>query len=245
MTVFAQNKPYIMLDSPIIVALDYNDKIKALSFVDSVNPNDCHLKIGMQMFTLYGTQFIQTLHQRGFQVFLDLKFYDIPNTVAKAVKAAADIGVWMINVHASGGSRMMSAAKEALVEYGKDAPILIAVTVLTSMDKCSLQQVGINQETSEQVLRLSKLSKECNLDGVVCSAHEASIVKSACGNNFLLITPGIRNNVTDVNDQRRIMTPKEAINVGINYIVIGRPITCSVNPVLSLIKINRSIGWIK
>ncbi|MFS1538688.1 MAG: orotidine-5'-phosphate decarboxylase [Candidatus Phlomobacter fragariae] len=246
MIVSTQHKVPITANySPIIVALDYHDLTKALSFIDNVTPHDCRLKVGMQMFTLYGPQFIQTLHQRGFQVFLDLKFHDIPNTVVLAVKAAAEIGVWMVNVHASGGSRMMTAAKEALIEYGKDAPLLIAVTVLTSMEQYDLQQIGIQQQPANRALQLAKLAKECDLDGVVCSAHEALTLKSACGCDFLSITPGIRPSGAEAGDQRRIMTPEQAINAAVDYMVIGRPIICSTDPVLSLAQINRSIGWIK
>ncbi|MFP3019590.1 MAG: orotidine-5'-phosphate decarboxylase [Arsenophonus sp.] len=243
MIVYQKNKIPIKINSPIIVALDYYNLNKALSFIDKINPKDCRLKVGMQMFTLYGSKFIQTLHKRGFQVFLDLKFHDIPNTVAMAIKAAAEIGVWMVDVHATGGVKMMIAAKEALIEYGKDAPILIAVTVLTSMEQYDLQQIGMKQNPSDRTLQLAKLVKECNLDGVVCSAHEALTLKSVCGNDFLSITPGIRPTGSEENDQKRIMKPEQAINSAIDYMVIGRPITSSVDPVLTLAKINRSIGW--
>lgn len=240
-----QNKLPVSTNSPVIVALDYYDLAKALSFVDNLSPQNCRLKVGMQMFTLYGQQFIQTLHNRGFQVFLDLKFHDIPNTVRQAVKAAAEIGVWMVSVHASGGVRMMMAAKEALVEYGKDAPLLIAVTILTSMVQADLHQIGITQLPADLALQLAKLAKECELNGVVCSAHEVATLKSACGSDFLSITPGIRPIGAEAYDQRRIMTPEQAINVGVDYMVIGRPITHSADPVLTLVQINRSIGWIK
>ncbi|BGI51157.1 MAG: orotidine-5'-phosphate decarboxylase [Arsenophonus endosymbiont of Ceratovacuna japonica] len=237
-----KNKPSIITNSQIIIALDYYDKSKALFFIDKINPYICRLKIGIQMFTLYGSKFIKTLHNRGFQIFLDLKFYDIPNTVAQAVKAAADIGVWMVNIHAYGGIRMMMAAKEALVEYGKDAPLLIAVTVLTSMEQNDLYQIGIKQSLSNHVLYLAKLAKECNLDGVVCSAHDALKLKYIYGKNFLIITPGIRiNNINESHDQRRIMTPEQAINSNVDYIVIGRPITHSVDPISTLSQINNLI----
>ncbi|HGJ5876558.1 MAG TPA: orotidine-5'-phosphate decarboxylase [Arsenophonus sp.] len=245
MIAHTQNKLLLSANSPVIVALDYHELNKALTFVDNINPKDCRLKVGMQMFTLYGPQFIQTLHNRGFQVFLDLKFHDIPNTVAQAVKATAEIGVWMVNVHASGGVRMMTAAKQALVEYGKDAPLLIAVTVLTSMEQDDLQQIGINQTPVDRTLQLAKLVKQCDMDGVVCSAHEASTLKSAFGDDFLLVTPAIRPSGDEVADQRRIMPPEQAMNTGVDYMVIGRPITHSADPVLTLKQINRSIGWIK
>ncbi|WGO82405.1 orotidine-5'-phosphate decarboxylase [Arsenophonus apicola] len=245
MIVRTQNTSSVSTNSPVIVALDYHDITKALSFVDNISPQDCRLKVGMQMFTLYGPQFIQTLHNRGFQIFLDLKFHDIPNTVAQAVRAAAEMGVWMVNVHACGGARMMMAAKEALVEYGKDAPWLIAVTVLTSMEQADLDQVGIKQPPADRALQLAKLVKQCGVDGVVCSAHEALTLKSACGNDFLLVTPGIRPTGAQAGDQRRIMTPEQAINVGVDYMVIGRPITHSADPALTLAQINRSIGCVK
>ncbi|MDT9587518.1 MAG: orotidine-5'-phosphate decarboxylase [Candidatus Arsenophonus melophagi] len=235
----------VSTNPPIIVALDYHDLSKALSFVDQISPKDCCLKVGMQMFTLFSKKFIQNLHKRGFQVFLDLKFYDIPSTVAQAVKAAADIGVWMVNIHACGGARMMIAAKEALAEYGKDAPMLIAVTVLTSMEQADLDHLYIEAPLSNRTLQLAKLVKQCGLNGVVCSAHEALTLKSVCGNDFLLVTPGIRPNGIEASDHRRIMTPEEAINIGVDYIVIGRPITHSINPALTLTQINHSIGWIK
>ncbi|XZQ55321.1 MAG: orotidine-5'-phosphate decarboxylase [Arsenophonus sp.] len=245
MIISKKSKQPIITTSPVIVALDYYDLNKTLFFIDNINHQDCHLKVGIQMYTLYGQKFIQILHQRGFQVFLDLKFHDIPNTVMQAVKVVAEIGVWMVNLHASGGIRMMNAAKKALIEYGKDAPILIAVTVLTNMEEYDLKQIGIKNKLVDQTLRLAKLAKRCNLDGVVCSAHEVSMIKSICGSNFLSITPGIRPYGTEIGDQSRIMTPKQAINEDADYMVIGRPITCSADPVSSLAQINRSIGWIK
>ncbi|MDR5617994.1 orotidine 5'-phosphate decarboxylase / HUMPS family protein [Arsenophonus sp.] len=179
-----QNKLPVSTNSPVIVALDYHDLAKALSFVDNLSPQDCRLKVGMQM------------------------------------------------------------AKEALVEYGKDAPLLIAVTILTSMEQADLHQIGITQLPADRALQLAKLAKECELDGVVCSAHEVATLKSACGSDFLSITPGIRPIGAEAYDQRRIMTPEQAINVGVDYMVIGRPITHSADPVLTLAQINRSIGWI-
>ncbi|MEI7075600.1 orotidine-5'-phosphate decarboxylase [Pectobacterium versatile] len=229
------------VSSPIVVALDYASQQAALSFVDRIDPQDCRLKVGKEMFTLFGPQFVQTLQQRGFDVFLDLKFHDIPNTVAHAVAAAADLGVWMVNVHASGGSRMMTAAKEALVPFGKDAPLLIAVTVLTSMDEDDLRGLGITLSPAEQAEKLAVLAHNSGLDGVVCSAHEAQRLKQVCGQAFKLVTPGIRPAGSDVGDQRRIMTPIQAQQAGVDYMVIGRPITQSVDPAQTLREIRASL----
>ncbi|MBN3064746.1 orotidine-5'-phosphate decarboxylase [Pectobacterium aquaticum] len=229
------------VSSPIVVALDYASQQAALSFVDRIDPQDCRLKVGKEMFTLFGPQFVQTLQQRGFDVFLDLKFHDIPNTVAHAVAAAADLGVWMVNVHASGGSRMMTAAKEALVPFGNNVPLLIAVTVLTSMDEDDLRGLGITVSPVEQAERLAVLTHNCGLDGVVCSAHEAQRLKQVCGQAFKLVTPGIRPAGSDVGDQRRIMTPVQAQQAGVDYMVIGRPITQSADPAETLREIRASL----
>lgn len=227
--------------SPIIVALDYENANEALAFVDRIDPRDCHLKVGKEMFTFNGPQFVKSLHDRGFDVFLDLKFHDIPNTVARAVAAAAEMGVWMVNVHASGGARMMEAARQSLEPYGKEAPLLTAVTVLTSMDESDLIGVGINLSPAAHAERLALLTKQCGLDGVVCSAHEAQRLKQICGADFKLVTPGIRPMGSDVGDQRRIMTPQDAVKAGVDYMVIGRPITRSENPTTTLQQINQSI----
>ncbi len=227
--------------APVIVALDYEDQKSALDFAQRIDPSSCRLKIGKEMFTRFGPQFVTQLQQQGFDIFLDLKFHDIPNTVARAVAAAADLGVWMVNVHASGGSRMMRAAKESLSSFGKEAPLLTAVTVLTSMDQSDLTELGINLTPAEQAERLALLAKACALDGVVCSAHEATRFKQVCGDDFLLVTPGIRPAGSEVGDQRRVMTPEQAIVAGVDYMVIGRPITRSENPLETLQQINRSI----
>lgn len=227
--------------SPIIVALDYKDANEALAFVDRIDPRDCRLKVGKEMFTFNGPQFVKSLHERGFDIFLDLKFHDIPNTVARAVAAAAEMGVWMVNVHASGGARMMEAARQSLEPYGKEAPLLTAVTVLTSMDESDLMGVGINASPAAHAERLALLTKQCGLDGVVCSAHEAQRLKQLCGTDFKLVTPGIRPTGSDVGDQRRIMTPQDAVKAGVDYMVIGRPITRSENPTVTLQQINQSI----
>ena len=230
-----------LADPKVIIALDYADKQDALAFVDQLNPSTCRLKIGKEMFTHFGPDFVKLLVEKNFDVFLDLKFHDIPNTVAKAVKAAADLGVWMVNVHASGGRRMMEAAKAALESYGDSAPLLIAVTVLTSMDQQDLLELGIEISPAEQVKRLALLTKASGLDGVVCSSHEAAELKTLLGSDFKLITPGIRPIGDDIGDQRRVKTPKEAVECGADYLVIGRPITQSANPAQVLVEINTSL----
>ncbi|QOL24797.1 orotidine-5'-phosphate decarboxylase [Thalassotalea sp. LPB0316] len=230
-----------MTDPKVVVALDFNKQADALSFIDKIEPTDCRLKVGKEMFTHFGPEFVKTLSNKGFDVFLDLKFHDIPNTVAKAVSAAADLGVWMVNVHASGGQKMMEQAKIALESYGKDAPFLIAVTVLTSMSREDLQGIGIDMEPQEHVMRLASLTKQSGLDGVVCSAMEAQMLKQNLGHDFKLVTPGIRPAGSSVDDQKRIMTPKQAIDVGVDYLVIGRPITKAVDPRKVLADINQSI----
>ena len=230
-----------MNDPKVVVALDFDNKQDALSFVDKIEPTDARLKVGKEMFTYFGPEFVKQLTGKGFDVFLDLKFHDIPNTVAKAVTAAADLGVWMVNVHASGGSQMMTKAKEALDSYGEDAPLLIAVTVLTSMNEADLRGLGITKTPAEQVEFLASLTKQSGLDGVVCSAWEAEQLKRDLGKEFKLITPGIRPAGSAQDDQHRIMTPKEAMDVGVDYLVIGRPITKAVDPQLVLQQINASI----
>ncbi|TPH23412.1 orotidine-5'-phosphate decarboxylase [Haemophilus haemolyticus] len=229
------------MTSKIIVALDYEKELDALALVDQIDPNLCRLKVGKEMFTTLGMNFVKQLHQRNFDVFLDLKYHDIPNTVARAVRSAADLGVWMVDLHASGGLRMMEEAKRILEPYGKDAPLLIAVTVLTSMEDLDLLQIGINASPMEQVLRLAHLTQRAGLDGVVCSPQEVEILRNACGEDFKLVTPGIRPIGADFGDQRRVMTPAAAIRAGSDYLVIGRPITKADNPVEVLRSINASI----
>lgn len=230
------------MTSKIIVALDFEKEAEALALVDQIDPSLCRLKVGKEMFTTLGINFIKQLHQRNFDVFLDLKYHDIPNTVARAVRSAADLGVWMVDLHASGGLRMMEEAKKILEPYGKDAPSLIAVTVLTSMEDLDLLQIGINASPMEQVLRLAHLTQRAGLDGVVCSPQEVEILRNTCGKEFKLVTPGIRPIGTDFGDQRRVMTPAAAIRAGSDYLVIGRPITQADNPAEVLRSINVSIG---
>jgi len=230
-----------MNDPKVVVALDFDNRADALAFVDKIQPSDCRLKVGKEMFTYFGPDFVEELVSRGFDVFLDLKFHDIPNTVAKAVTAAAELGVWMVNVHASGGLEMMEKAKAALVEYGDRAPLLIAVTVLTSMGEDDLRLLGITKSPAEQVQHLAALAKQAGLDGVVCSSLEAESLKQSMGQDFKLITPGIRPAGASVDDQKRIMTPEQAIAVGVDYLVIGRPITKADDPHAVLKQINQSL----
>ncbi|MCD8546958.1 MAG: orotidine-5'-phosphate decarboxylase [Aeromonadaceae bacterium] len=230
-----------MTDPKVIVALDYADEAAALAFVAKVDPSLCRLKVGKEMFTLFGPHFVRQLVAKGFDVFLDLKFHDIPNTVAKAVAASAELGVWMVNVHASGGQRMMAAAKAALAPYGDKAPKLIAVTVLTSMEQADLAQIGLDIPPLEQVLRLASLTQAAGLDGVVCSAQEAQFLKERLGQEFLLVTPGIRPAGSETGDQRRVLTPAEAVSAGADYLVIGRPITQAAEPLATLQAVNASL----
>ncbi|WP_159651687.1 orotidine-5'-phosphate decarboxylase [Vibrio atypicus] len=230
-----------MLDQKVIVALDYDNQADALAFVDRIDPSSCRLKVGKEMFTLFGPDFVKELHKRGFSVFLDLKFHDIPNTCSKAVRAAAELGVWMVNVHASGGERMMAASREILEPYGKDRPLLIGVTVLTSMEQSDLAGIGLDVAPQEQVIRLAALTKDSGLDGVVCSAQEATMLKKVLGKEFKLVTPGIRPAGSAVGDQKRIMTPSDAIYAGSDYLVIGRPITQAENPAQVLTAINQDL----
>jgi orotidine-5'-phosphate decarboxylase len=228
--------------TPVVVALDFEQQAAALNLVSQLDPALCRLKVGKEMFTHFGPQFVKALQQRRFDVFLDLKFHDIPNTVAKAVKAAADLGVWMVNVHASGGSRMMSAARESLVSYGLEKPYLIAVTVLTSMEQSDLTELGITLTPAQQVLKLAGLTQQAGLDGVVCSAQEATLLKQQFGKNFCLVTPGIRPTSSAQDDQKRVMTPVQALAAGVDYMVIGRPITQAAKPLDALNAIVREIS---
>jgi orotidine-5'-phosphate decarboxylase len=229
-------------DPRVIVPLDFPEASLALSFADRVTPELCRLKVGKELFTAAGPALVEQLVSRGFDVFLDLKFHDIPNTVAQAVRASAKLGVWMVNVHASGGRKMMTAAREALAGE-KRPPLLIAVTVLTSMDGTDLAEVGLG-EPAVQVPLLAKLAQDCDMDGVVCSAQEASILKRLCGHDFKLVTPGIRPAGAAHGDQSRVMTPEAAIEAGSDYLVIGRRITQSVDPVATLQSINASLAAI-
>ncbi len=225
------------MPSKIIVALDFPSSQLALNFVEQVSPQDCALKIGKELFTIGGPELVKKIVNKGFAVFLDLKFHDIPNTVAGACRAAADLGVWMINVHTSGGRKMMETAANQLAQL-ESPPLLIGVTILTSLSATEIQEVGFSGTPAENVLRLAKLAHHCGLDGVVCSPLEASIVKEATSAQFKLITPGVRPASASLDDQNRVMTPTDAIQAGAHYLVIGRPITASDNPLQSLKAIN-------
>ena len=233
MTVVASNPA-------IVVALDCGDAAQALALAARLDPQVCRLKVGKELFTAAGPRLVEDLIAKGFDVFLDLKFHDIPNTVAKACEAAARLGVWMLNVHASGGVAMMQAAREGVARSNAD-PLLIAVTVLTSMDQTALKQVGVSASVQGQVLHLAGLTKEAGLDGVVCSAQEATLLRTALGPDFCLVTPGIRPASASLNDQSRVVTPADAIRNGAHYLVIGRPITAAADPLAALQAIARDI----
>ncbi len=233
-------------DSKIIVALDYADATSATNLINQLDPSLCKLKVGKELFTAAGPQFVEKLVNQNFDVFLDLKFHDIPNTVAKACEAASNLGVWMLNVHASGGSAMMQAALDG-VNKSKHTPYLIAVTMLTSMNQANLSEIGIENTIESQVLKLSKLTQQAGLHGVVCSALEAKILRQQLGDDFCLVTPGIRpalqSNAVNQDDQSRVVTPMDALNSGANYLVIGRPITQAPDPLKSLTHILQEIKF--
>lgn len=233
------------MTSGLIVALDFSSKTDAYALIKQIDPSTCALKIGLEMFTTFGPNFVQELVAGGYKVFLDLKFHDIPNTVSKACHAAAKLGVWMINVHASGGLLMMQAAKKAVDCYAGKRPLLIAVTVLTSMSASELPLIGLNKSLEDQVIDLALLAQSAGLDGVVCSAHEVSAIKSQCGKQFLTITPGIRLDDNHSDDQTRIMTPQKAARLGSDFLVIGRPITKAPNPSATIEQIRQAIHPIR
>lgn len=224
----------------VIVSLDYPAPEPALALVERLDPRLCRLKVGKELFTRSGPVLVEKLIRDGFSVFLDLKFHDIPNTVASACRAAADLGVWMVNVHAGGGSKMIIAAREAL-DKSSNQPLLIAVTVLTSFSGSDLAELGIDTSVEQQVLRLAKLSADAGADGVVCSAREATSLRTTVTRPFCLVTPGIRPRGTDPNDQQRIVTPGEAIMAGSDYLVIGRPITQAPDPLRALRQIQQEV----
>lgn len=225
----------------VIVALDFPGADQALAFAARLDPAQCRLKVGFELFTAAGPAVVEALVARGFDVFLDLKFHDIPNTVASACAAAARLGAWMVNVHALGGTSMMRAAREA-VDHAPRRPLLIAVTVLTSHSAAELGEIGLGAEPRSQVLRLARLAQDAGLDGVVCSAQEAGALRTACGPQFCLVTPGIRPAGSAAGDQQRILTPRMAVEQGSHYLVVGRPITQAADPVAALAAISAEIG---
>ena len=228
-------------DPRIIVALDFPDANRALDLAHRLDPARCRLKVGKELFTRAGPGLVEKLRADGFDVFLDLKFHDIPNTVAAACAAAADLGVWMVNVHASGGRRMLAAARERLAGCATP-PLLVAVTVLTSLDAEDLTEIGFQGSPMDNVLRLATLAKDVGLDGIVCSPQEAAPVRRALGERFLLVTPGVRPADAALADQKRVMTPRDALSAGADFLVIGRPITAAPDPLAALDAIVCSIN---
>lgn len=230
-------------DSKIVVALDFQNAQQALALVQQLDPKLCKLKVGKELFTSAGPSFVEQLVAKQFDVFLDLKFHDIPNTVSKACEAATKLGVWMLNVHASGGSAMMQAALEGVDKgrSGTHTPYLIAVTVLTSMNQSALNEIGIEATVEQHVLRLAKLTAQSGLHGVVCSAQEAKLIRAHISQDFLLVTPGIRPSFASQDDQSRILTPSQALASGASYLVIGRPITQAKEPLAALSLISQEI----
>ena len=226
---------------PLIVALDFDASSQALALADLLDPQKCRVKVGKQLFTREGPAILHALTDLGFEIFLDLKFHDIPNTVAKACRAAAEHGVWMMNVHAAGGSRMMTEAEASLSDFAHP-PKLIAVTVLTSMAPEDLLETGAMGTPLERAVRLAELTRASGLDGVVCSAQEAPAIRERLGEDFSLITPGIRLQDDALGDQRRVLTPREAIAAGANYLVVGRPITAAEDPAQALARVLASIA---
>ncbi|WP_198265544.1 orotidine-5'-phosphate decarboxylase [sulfur-oxidizing endosymbiont of Gigantopelta aegis] len=220
-------------DPKIIIALDFKDEASTMALVDQLEPQLCRLKVGKELFVRCGPALVKKLIDKGFDVFLDLKFHDIPNTVAAACQAAADMGVWMVNIHASGGRKMMQYAREA-IEKSEHQPLLIGVTILTSLNRQDIAEVGLDIEPAEQVLRLAKLANESGLDGVVCSPLEVTELKQQIGSDFCLVTPGVRPAGSNIGDQQRVMTPSQALLAGSDYLVIGRPITQSNKPLEAL-----------
>lgn|SRR5690554_27728 len=221
------------MSSPIVVALDFPSEAQALALAERLNPQQCRLKVGKELFTRCGPKVVEGLHALGFEVFLDLKFHDIPNTTAMAVKAAAELGVWMVNVHCSGGLKMMQACREVLEQHNGNTPLLIGVTVLTSMEQSDLAGIGLDIAPQQQVLRLAGLAEQAGLDGLVCSAQEAALLKKQWPAGQL-VTPGIRPAGSAQDDQKRILTPTQAMRAGSDYLVIGRPITQAADPAQAL-----------
>lgn len=223
-----------MSTSPLIVALDYDNPEDALAMAARLDPRTTRVKVGKELFTRAGPSLVERLVDEGFDVFLDLKFHDIPNTVAGAVRAAAALGVWMVNVHASGGRRMMEAARDALAGVADgDRPLLTAVTVLTSMGPDDLAEIGVQAAPADHVRRLARLAREAGLDGVVCSGQEAEMLRADLGPDFALVTPGIRPAGSDAGDQTRVLTPAQAVAFGVDYIVVGRPVTRAGDPAVA------------
>lgn len=225
----------------VIVALDFSSAGAALQLVDQLEPSLCQLKVGKELFTAAGPEFVSTLVKRGYAVFLDLKFHDIPNTVAAASSVAADLGVWMLNVHASGGRRMMEAAADRLANH-RQRPLLIGVTILTSLAEADIHEIGYSGSPEDNVLHLAELAESSGLDGIVCSPREAEPVRRLVSSGFKLVTPGVRPAFANADDQKRIMTPADAIAAGASYLVVGRPVTAAAEPLHNLALINDEVN---
>ena len=230
-----------MKTGKIIVALDFSDVSNAVSFVKQLSPNSCALKVGKELFLCGGPRLVESLANRGFRVFLDLKFHDIPNTVSKACINASRMGVWMLNVHAMGGLEMLKAARDAIPKDRPDSPLLLAVTILTSLDDADLEEIGFEKKIPYMVKKLSSFAKASGFDGVVCSAREAGQIAHDYGNSFIRVTPGIRLHGDSIDEQKRVMTPNAAVQNGASYLVIGRSITQSRNPMAIIDKINSDL----
>jgi len=233
--------PHIPSGPRVIVALDFPGADAALDMARRLDPARCRVKVGKELFTSGGPLLVARLRSMGYDVFVDLKFHDIPNTVAAACRAAANDGAWMLDVHAAGGRRMMAAAREA-IESCAHRPLLVGVTVLTSLEATDLAETGVVGTPEEQVLRLARLARDSGLDGVVCSPREAALLRSDCGNGFVLVTPGVRPASAAADDQARIATPAQAIADGSHYLVVGRPITLAADPCAALDSINAEIA---
>jgi len=230
-----------LLGPRVVIALDYPDPKAALAMVERLDPARCRLKVGKELFTRGGPQLVEQLHAKGYEIFLDLKYHDIPNTVAGACAAAAELGVWMVNVHALGGRKMMESAREAIAKAAHQ-PLLIAVTVLTSMGEQDIQEIGLSGTPADNVSRLAALAQSAGMDGVVCSPQEVAMLRQQRGDDFRLITPGIRPAWSAKGDQTRITTPADALKLGSDYLVIGRPITAASDPMVALASIEEEIS---
>ena len=228
-------------EKPIIIALDFSDPLEAINFAEKLDSSLCRLKVGKELFTAAGPSIVERLHHLGFEIFLDLKFHDIPKTVAGAIWQAASLGVWMVDVHAQGGAKMLMAARDAIRNF-KKPPLLIGVTLLTSFEQETLHQIGIRQSIRDQVLNLTELCLDSGLDGVVCSARESCTIRESFGEDLIIVSPGIRLEMQPHDDQRRVVSPLEAIRFGVNYVVMGRALRQTNKPGALLEEINEALS---